>query len=592
MPSSMKNTNQPPDSSAVSPPPAIVAWLQRLSKATIAALCLLVVPAITFWIPWPIAATLTTAIFVFGLIHLAKAPAAPAKRASLHLVSSPQKGKVAAEAPSLNRHIGLFQFDAEGKILSTNYEGLSKTGHQITALVQHDTIDSLLASTPTKRRRWWEELKHQGHVSLEFESPGDGKSEIVRWVLHGYRVGEGKSATYSAIIEPVSEQRESARLRSERLQSMGTLAGGIAHDVNNALLPILFGAEMIENEPDGKETKNLASLIRKNAERVQSIMRQILLFVGGFKPGRDHVDFARVVRDTEEILRHSLPKHIKITVNIPHDLWGVIGEEIQISQVLMNLCLNARDAMEGQGNLAVNVSNVQVDEIQSAQNPEASAGPHVLLQVEDTGSGIPSEIIDKIFDPFFTTKGVGKGTGLGLSTVLGIVRAHGGFLSVTTQRGKGTKFKVWFPAIKNPEYRESADPFPVPRGNGETILVVDDEESVREMTKATLVNWGYQVLTASDGTEAVALMAGRKEPIHLVLCDMMMPLMDGASTIRALQKISPQVPMLAMSGLIEDMATDAREAGAMVLLQKPFSAKALLKTVSLFLKPGNMGIGK
>ncbi len=563
--------------------------LRRIPRSAVAAVCVGLVPAVTALIPFTWLATLVSALLVLITLRLTENLASQsqtAKTTPLKLVNTSTKVKT-ADAPSLNRHIGLFQFDAEGKILSTNFEGLARSGYPVKALAQHDSIDLLFAASPAKKRRWWDELKNQGHVSIEIEDATGTANEMARWLIHGYRTGEGKTANYSAVVEPVSEQRESARLRSERLQSMGTLASGIAHDVNNALLPILFGAEMIENDPEGNDTKNLASLIRKNAERVQAIMRQILLFVGGFKPGRDHVDFARVIRDSEEILRHSLPKGIKINVQIPHDLWGVIGEEIQISQVLMNLCLNARDAMPAQGSLSVNVSNVIVDDIQSAQNSEASSGPHVLLQIEDTGSGIPPEIIDKIFDPFFTTKGIGKGTGLGLSTVLGIVRAHGGFLSVMTQKQKGTKFKVWFPAIKNPEFRENADPFPVPRGNGETILIVDDEPSVRQMTEQTLKNWGYNVVTAADGTDAVAIMAERKTPIDLVLCDMMMPLMDGASTMRALRTIAPEIPMLAMSGLIEDMALDAREAGAMVLLQKPFSGKALLKTVSLFVRTGN-----
>lgn len=565
-----------------------IASLRKIPREGIVVLCLVAIPAIALFVPSP-TAVFVTAIAVFSLQYYSRITVTPppaARVPQLKLVETPAKAKHAAgDSSVLNRHVGVLQFNGDGTIVNVNYNGLTHSGHQMKTLLQIDTIDAFFASSPTKKKRWWDELRHQGQVTLEVDGLGEKEGEAFRWLLHGFRSRNENSDTYTAILEPVSELKESSRLRSERLQSIGTLAGGIAHDVNNALVPILFGAEMIEQEPMGKDTQHLASVIRKSAERVQSIMRQILLFVGGFKPGRDHVDLARVIRDTEDMLRHGLPKGIKIGVTIPHDLWGVIGEEIQISQVLMNLCLNARDAMSGQGNLSVSVTNVMVDDTQSSQNTEASPGPHVLLQIEDTGGGIPSEIINKIFDPFFTTKGPGKGTGLGLSTVLGIVRAHGGFLSVSTQIGRGTKFKVWLPAVKNPEFRENADPFPVPRGRGEKILVIDDEPAVLEMTQKTLLSWGYRVVTASDGTEAVALVADRQEEIHLVLCDMMMPLMDGASTMRALQKIIPNVPMLAMSGLIEDMATSAKDAGAMVLLQKPFSARALVKTVSLFLEP-------
>lgn len=378
---------------------------------------------------------------------------------------------------------------------------------------------------------------------------------------------------------------EAEKLRSLRLQSLGTLATGIAHDVNNALLPLIFSAEMLRTTPDEATREKLLGQILHNAQRVQAIMKQILLFVGRMEPGKFNVDSAKLVRDIVDLLRHSFPKNITISTKIPEGTWSFLGDETQISQVLMNLFINARDAMtESGGTLTVGLENVTADESVVARHPEARPGNYVVVTVSDTGKGIPAEILDKIFDPFFTTKQLGHGTGLGLSIVLGIVKAHGGFVGVYSEVGRGTKFSLFIPATLEVRPQVAMPEHEAPRANGELILVVDDEEGIRQLTKASLERAGYQVVTAEDGKQAMEAFFRHRGKICAVVTDMMMPVMDGSQLIRSLKKNDPSLPVLAMSGLIEDKAEEAKSSGASCLLQKPFSSDTLLKTLALFVR--------
>jgi CheY-like chemotaxis protein len=269
-------------------------------------------------------------------------------------------------------------------------------------------------------------------------------------------------------------------------------------------------------------------------------------------------------------------------------LWAVSGDATQFYQVLMNLCVNARDAMPGGGWLTVAAKNIAFDENSARPHLGAALGPYVLLEVADTGTGIPAAIFDKIFDPFFTTKEPGKGTGLGLATTLGIVKSHGGFITVTSEAGKGTCFSVYLPAIEiaraQPQEKSAR---PLPCGHGELILVVDDEASIRAMTKATLEAYGYRVLTAREGREAVDLYAKHAGEIQAVLTDMMMPIMDGAATIRALQKLEPSVRIIAVSGMMDEGASDAARLAVQATLSKPYTMETLLTTLSDVLGSGS-----
>ncbi|HWP48143.1 MAG TPA: PAS domain S-box protein [Candidatus Limnocylindrales bacterium] len=412
----------------------------------------------------------------------------------------------------------------------------------------------------------------------------DGKEIIVEghWAL--VRDDKGLPKSVLVINTDVTEKKklEAQFLRAQRMESLGTLAGGIAHDLNNVLAPILMAIKLLQRKFTDEQSQRLLATLRSSAERGAGIINQLLSFARGAEGEHIVLQPRHLIKEIEKILKETLPKSIQIHTIIPEDLWSIHGDATQLYQVLMNLCVNARDAMPKGGKLTLEAENIQLDASYARMHLEAKSGPFVLITVTDTGVGIPASILDKIFEPFFTTKEHGQGTGLGLSTALGIVKGHGGFINVYSEIGKGTRFKIYLPAIKTEgtEQREEKHP-ELPMGHGELILVVDDEVPIQEVTKETLESYGYKVLTASDGAEAVALYAENKEKIQVVLLDMMMPYMDGPATIRALQKLNPQVKIIAASGLkMNGKAVEMAEGGIKTFLSKPYTAEKLLKTLA------------
>ena len=255
--------------------------------------------------------------------------------------------------------------------------------------------------------------------------------------------------------------------------------------------------------------------------------------------------------------------------------------------MLLNLCVNARDAMPRGGCLRISARNQRIDEHHAAMHPEAHPGPYVVLEVTDTGEGMPPAVVERIFEPFFTTKEVGQGTGLGLSTTHAIVKSHGGFITVESAPGKGTTFQVSLPAETGPaEVQAETAALELPRGDGEIILIIDDEASIRSITGQTLEAFGYRVMSAGDGAEGVAKYAQYAGEIAAVLTDMMMPVMDGTATIRVLQRINPAVKIIAASGSGgRGMEAEAKDAGVKHFLPKPYTAETLLRTLSKLLHP-------
>ncbi len=364
-------------------------------------------------------------------------------------------------------------------------------------------------------------------------------------------------------------------LRAQRMECIGTLAGGIAHDLNNALSPIMISLSLLRMRFTDPSSQELLDTLSASAQRGSDMVRQVLSFARGIEGRRMEVQIRHIVQDLERTVRDTFLKTIAMQTAVPNDLWTVLGDPTQLHQVLLNLCVNARDAMPSGGRLTISAANVVLDAAFVSLNPESKPGPYVFLQVEDTGTGIPAEILEKIFDPFFTTKEVGKGTGLGLSTSLAIVKSHGGFMRVHSESGKGTRFEIRLPASAESPTDATPDPAPVwPRGNDELILVVDDEASVRKMMRQTLEAFGYRVLLAREGTEAVALYATHQAEIAAVLTDMTMPVMDGLATIQILRKINPAVRIIAASGLAEDSRLVSL--GVKHFLPKPYPTETLL----------------
>jgi two-component system, cell cycle sensor histidine kinase and response regulator CckA len=381
---------------------------------------------------------------------------------------------------------------------------------------------------------------------------------------------------------------EAQLLRAQRMESIGTLAGGIAHDLNNVLSPILMAVQLLQVKIDDPETEGILEVLQANAERGADMIRQVLSFARGVQGERVPLQPKHLVKEVIKILKDTLPKTIAIKFDVPSDLWLVSADATQVHQVLMNLAVNARDAMPQGGELIISAENLTLDENYARMHLEAQTGRFVTVTVADTGEGMSPDVVARVFEPFFTTKEVGKGTGLGLSTALTIVRSHGGFFNVYSEMHKGTRFTVYLPAIEAAAERVERKRLDLPAGQGELVLVVDDEDAIRQITKTTLEAFNYRVLVASDGTEAVGLYAQNRDDIAVVLTDMMMPFMDGPATIRALQKMNPQVRIIAASGLAaSDKAAEAASVGVHTFLPKPYTAEKLLKTLAEVLRrPG------
>ncbi|MGV0107718.1 histidine kinase [Nostoc sp. DSM 114160] len=413
-----------------------------------------------------------------------------------------------------------------------------------------------------------------------------GKEIIVasRWTLVNDDWGQAKSILIVNSDITEKKQLEAQFLRAQRMESLGTLASGIAHDLNNALTPMMMTVQLLEAKlPDEKSQKWL-TIMETNIKRAADLVKQVLWFsrgsVGNFKT----LQIRNSILEIENIVKQTFSRAIEIHIDVPgQNLWDVFGDATQIHQVLMNLCINARDAMPHGGILKISAKNFWVDSHYARMNIDAKAGSYVMITVRDTGIGIKKEIIDRIFEPFFTTKEVGKGTGLGLSTVLGIIKSHSGFVNVVSEVGKGTEFQVCLPVTqtidadsKLAKYQE------LPAGHGELILIVDDEDSIREVTQTWLEQNAYKVLVASDGIDAIALYTKHQQEISVVLIDMMMPYMDGPTTINVLKKINPDIKIIGVSGLASNH-TMIKNLGNSVktLLSKPYTSSDLLMNLQM-----------
>ncbi len=372
-------------------------------------------------------------------------------------------------------------------------------------------------------------------------------------------------------------------LRAQRLESVGALSSGIAHDLNNALTPILFATELLRVQRGGPGEQHLLETLAKSAERAAQIVRQLLTFVRGGGNQRADLQLRHLVREAADMARVAFPKSILVELQLPNDLWPVRAEAAQLSQVIMNLAVNARDAMPDGGELRFSGENIVVRDAAPGAIPDLKPGRYAVLRVRDTGGGIPAEHLPKIFDPFFTTKPVGQGTGLGLAIVRDIVRSHHGAVQVESSPGRGTTFSLFLPAVSTAVV-DAAKPRAetMRKGNGELVLVADDEALVLEMVRLALDSAGYRVLQANDGTEALALAIERKGELKLAILDKEMPYLGGPATIRALHKAIPSLRIIEISGSME--AGEAARTADRAFLQKPFSAEQLLDAVHERLK--------
>lgn len=418
----------------------------------------------------------------------------------------------------------------------------------------------------------------------------NGEEVIVesRWTL--VRDEKGAPQSILGISNDITEKKrfETQFLRAQRLENIGALAGGIAHDLNNILTPLLVSVQVLKDKIDDPDGKKLLEALEANVQRGAGLVKQVLAFGRGTEGERVPLNPKHIAIEIKQIVHETFPKSVAFELHCPQDLWTIIGNATQLHQVLLNLCVNARDAMPQGGKLSVQMENVMVDETYAAKKLEARPGPYVVMTVTDTGTGIPKEIEEKIFDPFFTTKAPGKGTGLGLSTTLAIVKSHEGFINCYSEPDKGAIFKVYFPAHPTSAALEKpAADIRLPRGHNELVLVVDDEESILNLAQNVLKRFGYRVLLAENGVEAVALFARRQKEIDVVITDMVMPVMDGPATIAALKALNPNIKIIGSSGLASrDGKGKARDAGIQYFIPKPYTAETMLKVVSQVLREG------
>jgi len=477
--------------------------------------------------------------------------------------------------------------DLDNQILFWNKGAERLYGWKALDAVGKNVLDLLDGEQQAKLKQVQKILLQNGEWQGELHQLTKDDKEVIvesRWTLVRDEEGQPKSILVVNTDITQKKQLEAQFLRAQRMESIGTLASGIAHDLNNVLTPILMTAQLLEAEPQEERYQRLLPVLVANAKRGANLVKQVLSFAKGLEGKFTILQVKHLISEIKQIIKETFPKSLEIRTDIPQSLWTVSGDATQLHQVLMNLCVNARDAMPDGGRLSICAENQFIDRSYAQMHLDAQVGSYIVVTVTDTGMGIPPEILDRIFEPFFTTKELGKGTGLGLSTVMGIIKSHNGFINVSSVIGKGTEFKVYIPAIESTEAEVSEDT-ELPIGHGELVLVVDDEVAIREITKTSLEAYNYKVITACDGIEAIALYAEHRDEISIVLTDMMMPSMDGLTTIRTLRKINPQVKIIAISGLASgDKLAAVIGTGVKTFLSKPFTTQELLKTLDGLLR--------
>ena len=431
-----------------------------------------------------------------------------------------------------------------------------------------------------QNNEWSGELQHRTR---------DGRELVVqsRWTL--VRDGSGAPKGILVVGTDITEKKrlESQLYRSQRLESIGTLASGLAHDLNNVLAPIMMAVHFLKEEAKDERSRTWVQTLESCSQRGANIVKQVLMFARGAEGTRVLLQPRHLVTEIERIARETFPRSIHTQTRVCKKPPLFTGDSTQMQQVLLNLCVNARDAMPEGGTLTLGIERVQLEGEAVRINPKAKPGTYVVFSVGDTGTGIPPELMDKIFDPFFTTKPLGHGTGLGLPTVLGIVHGHHGFIHVESKPGAGTTFQVYLPADVTGKESPSSDTasLRLPRGNGELVLVVDDEPAIGQIASVILRGNGYRTLVAADGHEALELFRKNNGAIKIVVSDFMMPRLDGPATIREMRRIQPDIQTIIITGLGEDSRiAEAKAAGTNTVIAKPFTAEQLLTAIHPLLK--------
>jgi nitrogen fixation negative regulator NifL len=399
-----------------------------------------------------------------------------------------------------------------------------------------------------------------------------------------------------SINTDITEQKQiqAQFLRVQRVESVGALANGIAHDLNNIISPIILCANLLKNELTTDESRHMLGMVEKSAKRAADIVKQLLSFSRGKDEQKVPIQFRHLAREMGKIVTETFPASIRFESSYADNLWPVLGNATQLHQVLLNLCVNARDAMPQGGRILLTIENIRLDDGFAAQHAEAKVGSFLRVSLADTGQGIPEAIQGQIFEPFFTTKLDGKGTGLGLATVQYIIRGHGGYITFTSQAGQGTTFEFYLPALPEMAHEltepDGAELDPVAKGSGELVLLVDDEQPIRNALAKALRRKGYEVMEAANGIEALKQFNFAGQRVRLVVADLSMPVMDGALLCQSLRDQSPTTPIIICSGGFSGPAALSHfqtlaKLGITDILYKPHTAEVLLKKMEEILHP-------
>jgi two-component system cell cycle sensor histidine kinase/response regulator CckA len=400
----------------------------------------------------------------------------------------------------------------------------------------------------------------------------------------------GKLTNFIAVKRDVTQKLalQEQLFQAQKMESIGTLADGFAHDFNNSLQVIDGCVDLILSNKDLPATvKSEMEVIKETVDSSAELIKGMMVFSRKAPVKFKTIELNKVVAQTRSMLIRSIPKVIEIDILLADDLWATKGDKIQIGQILMNLGINARDAMPDGGKITVQTQNTILDEEYRRFDPLAKPGRYALLTVSDTGAGMDKEKVSHIFEPFFSTKEAGKGTGLGLSVVYGIVEKHNGRIICDSELSVGTTFRIYFPAIEQVPQKQYAEKKEPPKGKCETILVVDDEPNFLEVTSRLLNRANYRVITASNGKDALKLYGEHRKEIRLVILDLLMPEMNGKQCLEALRNIDPKVRVLIATGnATQGMAEDLKAAGARRFIKKPFDIARLLEKIRKVIDEG------
>ena len=457
------------------------------------------------------------------------------------------------------------------------YTAKEVTGKHAHELLSEDECTKLneVEKTLLENGEWHGDLKHRTKDDLIVVVDSQKTLLCDEW-------GSPQSILLINTDKREKKQLEAQYLRSQRMEGIGSLAGGIAHDLNNLLAPITLSAELLLRNCLDEKSEELLSMIKSSSNRAGSVVNQLLSFARGVQ-GDEHILLQpkHVLNDMMKIVKETFPANINVKYRLPSDLWLINGDPTQVYQVLLNLCINARDAMLHGGDLYLEAANISFDQTYVIMSSDVKPGAYVGIKVRDTGDGMAKETMKDIFTPFYTTKSDGAGTGLGLSTSNGIVHSHGGFITVESKIGEGSTFQVYFPADRSgfSQVRKTNNK-PPPFAKGELILIVDDNPNIRIATQKALEFQKYKVLNAEDGTEAIAQIVKTENEVKAVITDISMPQLDGVALVRILKKLNPEIKVIVSTGQGEkNKISELKALGIKDFLYKPYSSETLINTL-------------